>query len=96
MTKATYAVGDHVYLLTGSVRSARAEGQYQVIGLLPNDESGAAQYRVQSRQEGFERRIRASEIDAERSAKPSGSSADPDAGGSTRNWIKPLTLQTRK
>ena len=96
MTKATFAIGDYVYLLNASIRNARAEGQYQVIGLLPNDESGGAQYRVQSQQENFERRIRASEIDVERSTKAHASSADPDANGNARSWIKPLSMRAKK
>lgn len=95
MSKARYAVGDYIFLISGPVRTGRAAGEFQIISLLPDAEEGEAQYRVQSGQESFERRIRAGEIDAERSAAPE-ASADLQGGGKGRSWVNNTSIRVNK
>jgi hypothetical protein len=65
-----YDIGDVVFLVDGPLRKGRANGEYRILSRLPNAD-GQAQYRVQSNDESFERRIFADEIDAERSVPQS-------------------------
>ena len=96
MSKAKYAVGEYLFLVNGPVRTGRADGEFQVIGLLPDAEGGEAQYRVQSKQESFERRVRASEIDAERTAEPRAAASDGRASGGGRNWVNIASIRVNK
>jgi len=69
MSKAAYGIGDYVFLVNGPLRTSRPAGEVRIVAQLP-DADGQAQYRVQSKSETFERRIVATDIDAERSQTP--------------------------
>jgi len=96
MTKITYGIGDHVFLVTGPVRTGRPEGEFTILACLP-DINGMAQFRVKSLTENFERRIIGSDIDMERSQRPSRVPQEvPDFGPSRGSWLKTSSIRVGK
>ena len=95
MTKLTYGVGDRIFLLSGPVRTGRAEGEFTIVACLP-DVNGTAQYRVRSESETFERRIVASDIDTERSHKPGGGNAPRPVSESKGAWFRAASIKVSK
>lgn len=96
MTKTSYGIGDKVFLLAGPIRNARAEGEYTIVGQLPEAE-GMSQYRVKSISENFERRIVATDIDTERSRKPrGGEQPSPVRAQPKESWLKPSAVRIGK
>lgn len=95
MTKTAYDVGDHVFLVSGPVRTGRPDGEFTIVARLP-DVHGVVQYRVRSDSETFERRIIDTDIDAERSTKP-GSRTHTSAAPSEKGaWFKAASIKIGK
>lgn len=95
MGKPIYGVGDLVILRDGPLRTARMDGAFKILAVLP-DAEGQVQYRVRSQGEGFDRRVSSNEIDTERSAK-SKVVAPPAASASAGEpWFKASSIKVRK
>lgn len=96
MNKTMYGVGDHVFLLSGPLRTGRTEGEFTIVTRLP-DVHGAIQYRVKSNSENFERRIVSSDIDLERSPKPRGDKEkSPVTTQAKGSWLKASPIKSSK
>ena len=96
MTKAIYGVGDQIFLVPGPFRTARSEGAFTIVTVLP-DAQGSAQYRVKSNDENFERRITGSEIDIERSPRRAAVlDAAPEPGPKKGSWLNASTIRVGK
>ncbi len=95
MTKTAYGIGDHVFLVNGPSQMSRPDGEFKIVACLP-DVNGAAQYRVRSNVETFERRIVDSDIDAERSQRPHSGEQSPPASEPKGAWFKPAAIKIGK
>lgn len=95
MTKASYGVGDQVFLVNGPVRTGRAEGEFTIVACLP-DVNGMAQYRVRSDSETFERRIVDTDIDADRSQSPGAATRSTAATGPKGSWFDAGSIKVGK
>ncbi len=97
MAKITYGIGDHVFLVTGPVRTGRPDGEFTILACLP-DINGGTQYRVKSLTENFERRIVGSDIDVERSQLPllPNHETAPDFSPSKGSWLKTSSIRVGK
>jgi len=90
-----YGVGDLIVLNEGMPRNARRETEFRIVAVLPEID-GQAQYQVRSKAEGFDRRIAAGEIDADRS-DPSKIKAVAAAVKADREpWFKASAIKITK
>jgi hypothetical protein len=95
MGKPIYGVGDLVVLRDGPLRTARMDGAFKILAVLP-DSDGQVQYRVRSQGEGFDRRVSSSEIDMERSAKSKVVAPPPASAIAKEPWFKASSIKIRK
>lgn len=95
MSRVKYGIGDMVILNGGPLRHARSDTAFKILAVLP-DADGQAQYQVRSKAEGFDRRIAASDIDAERS-ESSKIEASAAAGSIAHEpWLKLSAIKITK
>ena len=92
MEQTTFRIGDLVVLKDGPLRTARAEGRFEIVAVLPVSD-GMVQYRVRSENEGFDRRISSGDIElhispATHAIAAAASGADP--------WFKPSSIKIGK
>ena len=95
MQKAKYGIGDVVVLRDGPLRHARTGSEFRILAVLP-DSDGQVQYRVRSEVEGFDRRVGANDIDAERSAESKTVVLTPTEKSGREPWFKPSAIKIGK
>jgi hypothetical protein len=95
MTKAIYGVGDKVVLNEGPLRQTRRDTEFRILAVLP-ESGGQVQYQVRSDAEGFDRRIAAGDIDAERSGISKNQVLKPVAKADHEPWFKPSAIKIKK
>jgi hypothetical protein len=95
MSTEKYGVGDTVILNEGMPRNARRETEFRIVAVLPEID-GQAQYQVRSKAEGFDRRIAAGEIDAERSSSSRIRAAAAAVKTDREPWFKASAIRTTK
>ena len=94
MPRPNYKIGDFVVLKAGLTRTAAADRQCEIVGILPNDH-GHVQYRVRFEAENFERRITALDIDTSESP-PQIAGAQTIHTSKAEPWLKTTSIKIRK
>jgi hypothetical protein len=93
MTMATFGIGDLVMLADGPLRTARAEGRFKIMAILPVA-NGMVQYRVRSESEGFDRRISSGDIDHQ--ITPATHVVEVEQASGKDPWFKPISIKVGK
>ncbi|MGQ3213314.1 cold-shock protein [Shinella sp.] len=95
MSRNVFAIGDAVKLKTDQRRPADSERICRIVAVLPSDR-GEVQYRVRVGDEPHERRVLASDIEAQDTPVVTRPKTPASHSGGKEPWFKASSIRTKK